>query len=303
VRAESVAADGDSRPHIAPGPAGDIYVTWTQSLGTGHIGYIRFARSTDAGHSFAEPLTVHADRQLIVHAFDSIAVTPEGKVFVAWIDKRDVGAALYYAVSDDRGRSFRGDFRAAAHSCDCCRIALLPEAGGSVLALWRGVFAPNVRDHALASLGADGVASEVRRATFEDWRVDACPHHGPSMAKDAQGRVHAVWFSGAPGKEGVYYGVLGDARVERLRRIGGDTAAHADLALTGKRIAIAWKEFDGTRSVLRALRSDDGGVTWREAQLATSAGATDQPRVLAYGSGFQVLWNSREEPLRVVPLP
>jgi hypothetical protein len=312
ARAEPVAADGDSRPKVALAHGNDVYVTWTQPLAKPYTGFIRFARSTDGGASFAAPITVHADRRQITHRFDSIAVTPQGKVFVAWIDKRDAatappngyrGAALYYAVSDDRGATFRGDYRAAQHSCECCRIALVPQEDGSVLALWRHVFEPDVRDHAWARLGPDGVASEAKRATFDDWHIEACPHHGPSMAKDGEGRLHAVWYSGAAGKEGVYYGRLRDGGVDGLRRIGGDTAAHADLAVIDRRIAIAWKEFDGTQSVLRALRSDDAGATWREITLAASAGATDQPKVLAQGGGFHVFWNTREQPLRTVALP
>jgi hypothetical protein len=311
ARPEPVAADGDSRPKIAVGREGDVYVTWTQPLAKPYTGFIRFARSSDGGKHFDAPVTVHHDRREITHRFDAIAVTPQGRIFVAWIDKRDGlgdpkayrGAALYYAVSDDRGTTFRGDYRAAEHSCECCRIALVAQEDGGVLALWRHVFEPDVRDHALARLGPDGVASEARRATFDDWHIEACPHHGPSMAQDAQGRLHAVWFSGAAGKEGVYYGRLGDGRVEGQRRIGGDTAAHADLAIRGDRIAIAWKEFDGTQSVLRAMRSDDGGATWRESRLAASAGATDQPKVLANGGDFYVFWNSRDKPLLTVALP
>ncbi|HEX4943102.1 MAG TPA: sialidase family protein [Usitatibacteraceae bacterium] len=309
AKPEPVAADGDARPKLAVGPAGDIYVTWTQPLARPYTGFIRFARSVDGGDTFAEPLTVHADRQEITHRFDAIAVTPDAKVFIAWIDKRDRtdegfrGASLYYAVSDDRGASFRGDYRAAQHSCECCRIALVPQDDGSVLALWRHVFEPNVRDHAWARLGADGAAGEVRRATFDDWRIDACPHHGPSLAIDAAGRRHAVWFSGAPGKEGVFYGRLGERGPEGKRRVGGDAAEHADIAVAGTRVAIAWKEFDGQRSTLRALRSDDAGGTWREVSLASSGGPTDQPKVLARGETFHVLWNARDEPLRVVALP
>jgi hypothetical protein len=312
---EPVAADGDSRPKIATGPGGELYVTWTQPRAKPYTGFVRFARSVDGGKTFAAPITVHADRQEITHRFDSIAVTPDGKVFVAWIDKRDGaapsaagapayrGAAVYYAVSDDRGASFRGDYRVAHHSCECCRIALVPQADGTVLALWRHVFEPNVRDHAWAQLGAGGTVGAVKRATFDDWKVDACPHHGPSLAKDGMGRLHAVWYSGAPGKEGVFYGRLREGAVDGQRRIGGDGAAHADLAIAGKRIAIAWKEFDGQRTALRALRSDDGGGTWREVQLAASEGPTDQPKVLVRGDTFHVFWNTREQPLRVVALP
>jgi len=204
------------------------------------------------------------------------------------------GAAVYFAVSSDRGESFRGDFKLADHSCECCRIALLPGADGSVMAMWRHVFAPNIRDHAIGRMYANGRVEKERRATFDDWRSDACPHHGPSLAADSAGRLHAVWFSPAPAREGVFYGRLLEGAVEGRRRVGGDTAEHADLATAGQRIAIAWKEFDGKRAQLRAMLSDDGGEHWRELELASTAGASDQPRVLARGDRFYVFWMASE---------
>jgi hypothetical protein len=310
---EAVGADGDARPRVAVGPQGEVYVTWTRPLARAYSGNIRFARSLDGGRTFAEPVTVHADRQEITHRFDSMAITPDGRIFIAWVDKRDLpqgdaakswrGAAIYYAVSSDRGETFRGDWRVAAHSCECCRIALLPQPDGSVVAFWRHVFEPNVRDHAVAVLHDGGEVGEVRRATFDDWAIDACPHHGGSLAQDAKGRLHAVWFTGTPGKEGVYYGRIGAGHVEGQQRIGGDTAAHADLAIAGERVAIVWKEFDGEKSVLRAMRSDDGGATWRESEIAATAQANDQPKVMVGKGGFEVLWNTREQPLRMVALP
>jgi hypothetical protein len=163
------------------------------------------------------------------------------------------GAAVYFAVSSDRGASFRGDYKLADHVCECCRLALAPANDGSVVAMWRHIFAPNIRDHALAQMYPDGRAGTLRRATFDDWRIDACPHHGPSLAADAAGRLHAVWFTEGPKRSGVFYGRLGNHGVEALRRMGGETAEHADLALIGERIAVAWKEFDGERSQLRAM--------------------------------------------------
>lgn len=311
---ERIAAEGDARPKLAFGAGGEIYLSWTQPLAKPYTGEIRFARSLDGGRSFSAPITVHADRQEITHRFDALAAARDGRVFLAWIDKRDAeaakargieyrGAAVYYAVSDDRGASFRGDFEAGEHSCECCRIALAPLADGSVAALWRHVFAPNIRDHALAVLSADGRAGALRRATFDDWRVDACPHHGPSLAADPSGRLHAVWFTGAAGREGVYYGRLHENGVAASRRVGGESAAHADLAIAGARVALAWKEFDGERSRLRAMVSEDGGENWREVELAATRGASDQPRVLAWDGRFFVFWNTQHEPLTVRPLP
>ena len=78
---------------------------------------------------------------------------------------------------------------------------------------------------------------------------------------------------------------------------------HADLAAAGNRIAVAWKEFDGERSRLRAMRSDDAGATWRESELASSGGPSGHPFVLARDGAFHVFWNRRDAPLSVVPLP
>ncbi len=311
---EATDMGADSRPKIVLGTGGEIYVTWTRPLGKPFTGAIRFARSLDGGRSFSAPVTVHADRQEITHRFDAMAVNNQGQLFVAWIDKRDGvaaarakgpeyrGAAVYYAVSGDRGASFRGDYKLAEHSCECCRIALRPQDDGSVLAMWRHVFAPNIRDHALARMTPDGRPGEVRRVTFDDWRVDVCPHHGPSLDGDADGRLHAVWFTQAPKNSGVFYGRLRDGGVDLQRRVGGATAEHADLAISGNRVAVAWKEFDGERSRLRAMISDDAGEHWRERELAATPGASDHPRVLARAGAFHVFWNTRREPLLTVVL-
>jgi hypothetical protein len=312
---EATDTGGDARPKIALGPAGEIYITWTRPMTKPYTGEIRFSRSLDRGKTFLGPVTVHRDRQEITHRFDAITVNPQGQIFVAWIDKRDGvaaakasgpsyrGAAVYFAVSDDRGATFRGDFKLADHSCECCRIALVPHRDGTVSALWRHIFAPNIRDHAMARLLPDGKPGEVRRATFEDWHVDACPHHGPSLAEDGTGRLHAVWFSLAPESTGVFYGRLTQGGVEGLRRVGRETAEHADLAVKGDQVAVAWKEFDGERSLLRGMMSKDGGENWQEHELASTGGASDQPRVVTFQDRFHVLWNTRNEPLSVIAFP
>ncbi len=262
---EDIAADGDGAPKLALGPQGELYFIWTTPLSKPYSGAVRFVRSLDRGKTFSPPLTVHADRQEITHRFDALAVTGSGQIVVAWIDKRDLEQAKKNAT----------DYRGAA------------------------VY---FRDHALARFSTDGTVKEFRRATFDEWHVDGCPHHGPAVARDGRGRLHAVWFTGAEGNAGVYYGRLVDGAVAAQRKVGAGTAAHADLAVTGRRVALAWKEFDGQQTQLFGEVSDDGGERWRRIALAQTDGPSDHPRLLVRGNEFYVLWNTEKEPMRVVAL-
>jgi hypothetical protein len=311
---EPVAADHESRPKVAAGRDGEIYVTWTQPLPTPWTGFIRLARSTDGGKSFAEPLTVHANRDQIAHRFDAISVDHAGRVFVSWIDKRDVvaaearkqpyaGAAIYYAVSADHGKTFQGDYKIADQSCECCRIALSPTPDGKMLALWRHVFPPNARDHALALLGTDGKATPMQRATFDDWRIDACPHHGPGASVAPDGTLHMVWFNVRAGKPTVSVGRWKDGKLQAQRPLDDPRAQHADIvALDNNEIAVTWKSFDGQQTRLSAMLSHDGGKTWQTRQLAGTERDSDQPHLLQHAGRAYVLWRTEAEGFQVFAL-
>lgn len=311
---ETVSADGENRPKLAFGKDGSLLVTWTHPLSKPFSGEIRLARADAAGSTFSAPLTVHRDRAEITHRFESLSVGPDGRVLATWIDKRDLekakagkqayqGAAIYGAVSEDGGRTFKLEAKIADHSCECCRIAIARDSDGAPLLLWRHVFAPNERDHALARLKPDGTPEGVQRATFDRWKVDACPHQGPSLAVDEKGMRHAVWFNQKDGGGHVYYGRLlprGDGvMVEGQRPIGGPQAAHADLAAAGGKLAIAWKEFDGDNTRLHALVSADGGHSFTAQDLDATAGASDQPRMISRGDTLYVFWRTDKEGFRL----
>jgi hypothetical protein len=298
---ESVEANGEARPKIAVGPQGQLYLSFTQALGKHHTGNIRFARSLDGGRSFSAPVTVQRDRAPIGHRFDEIQVDPQGRIFLTWLDQRDQdaaqaaqrpyrGMAVYYAVSSDGGASFGADARLADHTCECCRIATAIAPDGRVAAMWRHIFEPNVRDHAVAWLPADGHPSAPERATSDGWKIDACPHHGPSLAFDDKGRRHQAWFSAAGDDGGVFYSGNG-----QTVRLGGAQAEHAELAAAGQRVAVVWKEFDGAATGIHARVSPDGGASWKEQALAATQGASDHPHLMRRGADLWLLWHTADE--------
>lgn len=300
---EPVSADGENRPKLAFGPAGEMYVTWTSPTSAKYTGDIRFARSLDAGKSWSAPITVHRDRQRISHRFESLLVDRSGRIWIAWIDKRDLhaahqqqhayaGAAIYYSVSLDRGVTWQGDFKVADHSCECCRIAMALNSAGNPLLMWRHVFAPNERDHAIATLTLSG-PSTIRRVTFDRWAIDACPHHGPSLTIGPDGRHHAVWFNQIENDGRVFYGQLDGERASHVRTLPSG-ASHADVLANDSMVAIAWKRFDGTATRIETLISSDRGESFQPGPSLSTPRNSDQPRLLFRANQAVLVWRQED---------
>ena len=86
-------ADGENRPKLAFGPTGQAVISYTVALARPYTGQIRMLRSDDGGRSFSPPFTVHQDRQIITHRFESLAFDGQGTLHTLWVDKRDAAAA------------------------------------------------------------------------------------------------------------------------------------------------------------------------------------------------------------------
>ena len=220
AEAQQMMAHGESRPKIAMGKAGEVYVTWMQSLKARFSGYVWFASSTNGGKTFEKPIIVHQDRAEIGHGFEEINVAPNGDVTVLWLDARDLvaakkagtkrsGSSIYYAVSTDAGKTFSQEKKLADNSCECCRITTTSKPDGTMVAMWRHVFEGSERDHNIAEIPKAGAKPEPHRATFGHWVIDGCPHHGAALASGGEGKnwwgYHMAYFDGNDKKPGLYY--------------------------------------------------------------------------------------------------
>lgn len=304
AQAEPIYAEGENRPKIALGNAGEIYVSWSQPRAKPWTGFVRFARSLDGGEHFSVPLTVHHDRAEITHRFDAMAVDSQGRIVMAWIDKRDLetatsqgkpylGAAIYYSVSSDRGAHFAIERKLTDQSCECCRIALARTPQGEIGAFFRAIYGDNIRDHGYAVLHADTRASDVQRATFSQWHIAGCPHHGPGLAIDKQGTRHAVWYE-SKDKPSIWYGQLQPGHAPEHRMvIAGAGASHADIAVNERDVWVVWNQVSAQGYELMLRSSHDGGQHFDEArQIAHSAGAVGSPQWLLWQGRAFVAWNT-----------
>jgi hypothetical protein len=250
---------------------------------------------TEAGQRFGTPLLL-----------------PGGRLVLSWLDLRNQKAAkargqsykdtgVAVAWSDDNGQSFQGKDIVADYACDCCRMAGAVAPDGHAVFAWRQVFEGTTRDHAAARLNDDGTLSPVRRIAEDGWKIDACPMHGPSLGISADGVWHATWFTGAPGKAGLYYArSLDQGATFSAPQVLGNPANKPTrpqvVAGSGQNVWRAWKEFDGQLTYLQVQHSGDGGAMWGAVvQAARTAGASDHPQLLAHGDSVYLSWLTRAQ--------
>jgi hypothetical protein len=80
-----------------------------------------------------------------------MGVNERGPIYIVWLDKRDIsiatkkgekysGLAINYALSDDEGKTFHTNIKAADHYCECCRVAMAMDKDGTPIIVWRYIF-------------------------------------------------------------------------------------------------------------------------------------------------------------------
>ena len=308
--AEDTEFNGENRPKIIVAPRGEVMLSWTTKTSSNFTGLIRFSRSIDGGKTFDVPRTVNDDGLTTGHRFDSLFLSASGNLYLTWIDKRDMeaslaqgkaypGAAIYYAVSKDFGKTFSANYRVSQNSCECCRIAMAPQGDDNVAILWRQIYDSQIRDHAIAVLSPEGEISGLDRATVDDWYIDACPHHGPSMVQAQQAdQYHMAWFSAGDLHKGIYYARYDLAHAGSAQLIEVDAtpgAGHPSLAFQGEELLLAWKGFNGVATQLQIMSSMDGGRSWSATKtLLNTEQASDHPLLISYNNIAYLSWSTTE---------
>lgn len=319
---QNITAHGETRPKLAIGKNGEIYVTWMQNLKARFSGHIWFARSVDDGKNFDMPFVVHQDRAEISHAFEELQVAPDGKITVLWLDARDAeadkkagkkrsGSSIYYATSTDAGRSFISEKKFADNSCECCRIVTTNKPDGTVVALWRHVFEGSERDHNIAEIPKAGAKPEPHRATFGHWVIDGCPHHGAAIASGGEGAnwwgYHMAYFDGNDKKPGLYYSRMdGVAWASSPAKKFGDNAkqaGHPAILSNGENVWLVWREIKDSKSSILGMFSDDGGKSWSDAKTVTNVSdKADYPILISHKAIAYLVWNTQQKGLQVIEL-
>ena len=209
-------------PSVAVDDDGSVYVLWTARVeSNGKKGTdLYFSASSDMGQSFANPVKVNDEKVPAAHGMHSLHVADNGRIYVSWLDERNVVAPkpstkadghhmesnreLFIADSTDGGRTFSRNRKIAGDACPCCKTALAVARDGTVYASWRHVLPGNYRHIAVSTSSDDGATFSKPVIVSDDkWVLHGCPVSGPSLSVASNGTLKVLWYaageSNAPG--------------------------------------------------------------------------------------------------------
>jgi hypothetical protein len=307
---------GDARPQIVSGDDGHVMIAYGYFKDLHWNAKVSYAVSSDQGEHFSAPhdLIAHGESE----RFPVLGLQSPGVVAIAWIDKRVVaqkknagqaalGGSIAYTQTKNWGETFEKEIIVSPQSCECCRIGMAVSGQGETVLAYRAIFAGSVRDHAVQTIKGALQPGAMARVSRDHWQTDVCPHQGPSLALTDDGQLHVTWFTLGTNRRGLFY-----ARSDHQGKIFSEpmgigreqfNPSRASIASQGATLWLVWKEFDGEKSRLRGMRSNDQGETWSSGQeLMTTRGYSDHP-ILVLGRGqLHVSWLTRDEGYRLMPL-
>ena len=216
-------------PTISVAPDNTVFVGWTASdeSESGHATVLYVSASRDRGQTFGPPVKVNDDSRPAVHGMHSLAVGQDGRIYVAWLDERNItpmpmkdiqmdpsksghhmesNRELFFASSTDGGRTFSANERIAKDVCPCCKTALAIGPNGQLYLSWRQVLAGDFRHIAISS-STDGKSfSKPVIVSDDQWVLKGCPVSGAGLSVNAGGKLRVLWYAGAENaQQGIYW--------------------------------------------------------------------------------------------------
>jgi hypothetical protein len=318
VNAEPAQLDtgADSRSKIAVDDAGRIMVTYTIFKDNAFNGEVFYATSADGGLTFSAPRPITANTES--QRFEVLALNKDGKLFAAWLDKRDrvpakahgekyVGAGLAFAWASLDHMAIGDAAIAHDNTCECCRIGVAFTNDERPVVVFRNIFEGSIRDHAVMTFANETTPGPIYRVSVDNWKTDVCPHQGPSLAIAPDGSYHVAWYTDGSVRSGLFYAHSPDGGKTFSEPLAIGNPDHnpsrPSLLASGKHVWLAWKEFDGQEISVLVMVSDDDGRTWSKPRvIAKTQGDADHPFLAAGKAGVFLSWLTQKEGYHLYPL-
>ena len=275
-----------------------------------------YSYSDDNGQSFSQPILVSNQAQTAMHYMDKMLVDTDDSTYLFWHDTRhelhvkkqaEGVLSLYYSKKTASEESEFSNQFISKGICSCCRTATALSNTQKPVIFARMVFDDGTRDHALIRMNQEGEWQKPNRVTDDNWKVEACPEHGPAIAIDKNNRTHLTWFTLGDKRQGIFYRQTDDfgKTLSDPMPLGNvnQLPSHPDVLALNNRVIIVWKEFDGEQVTLHSTESNDSGKSWGTKPLALkSKSKNSHPKLISNNTDIFLSWTSENNGHQLIRL-
>lgn len=262
---------GESMPKLLVKPDGTYVLVYTKRNLDAEAMYasaVYYTQSFDKGINWTEAKLIHSDvNPENSHSFPETVLLPDGEVMAVWLDGRHkLPYSEMYMAKTQGKEGFGEDTMIAEPSCQCCKIDLFVDEDETLHLTYRAILEGGIRDIIHLTSTDNGTSfSQPNLVSEDNWKINACPHNGPSVTKYGS-EFSAIWLTGGNEKPGVYFASSSDNGNSFDKGIKlTDSAKHLYLAsLQGSVIAVWDQPFmtgDENYTRVKLTRLDSGMIT------------------------------------------
>ena len=126
-------------------------------------------------------------------------------------ENTEPNSEVFFAVSNDGGKTFSKNIKLSSDVCPCCKTNLTVAENGTIYASWRQVLPGDFRHIAVAHSENNGKSfSDYKIVSDDQWQINACPVSGAPMILGSNNNLTIAWYTaGKAGDAGIYYAKLG----------------------------------------------------------------------------------------------
>jgi hypothetical protein len=310
---KGVELHGENAPKIIFKPNNEIIAVWgidNPSEKKKYGGLIKYSQSFDNGKTWTKAIPLVKNIKSIDQRYFDIGLLPNGEVAIIWLDSRtdtpEEGSTLYYAATKGK-TGFQNEKPIAKTTCQCCRTDLFISKNGTINAAFRDIINNEIRDMVLTySTDKGKTFSTPKRISPDNWKINGCPHTGPTMTENQNG-LHFAWYTSGGGSGVFYSNSTDNGKTFSARDIVSDkpSAKHPQITtLDNKEVLIVWDESinDGDHySTLIGLqhRNKYGKIMATKYISPKNSNATFPVIKALNKTQFLVAWNQQSENMNV----
>ncbi len=298
----------ESMPKVTRAADGVLYAVFrftTPNSKRRFAGSIYYSVSKDNGVTWSKKKKLVDDEQAQSQSFYDLTLLPDGELGLTWLDSRKMekdkdGSTLYFAKTNPN-LGFVDETPIAGSTCQCCRTDIYVDNDDKIHVAFRNISNGSIRDMYQVVSKNNGISFSLPEPLGSDnWKIDGCPHTGPSLGSSEKD-VSVAWFTGAESGAGIFYEKLSDnSSLFNNKQLITESGRHPQMVISNDGTAnIVYEDFimEGDKtytSIILHSVFNDGSTTKKKLSMPKT---NNDHAVIAKLNDLQVIvvWTNIEE--------